>query len=330
MREALLATPEGASVRCGLCERRCAVAEKKFGWCGTHQNRGGLLYTTIYGQLSSVAADPIEKKPLYHFHPGSLVLTAGSWSCNFSCPWCQNWEISKARTSSSALVEPGEFVRWAQEAGCRGVAFSYNEPALSLEWALDVIPLARSAGLYSAFVTNGSMTAAALELLAGAGLDALNVDIKGTDPVVRHFCAFDPAAPWATCDRALALGIHLEITTLVIPGVNEDEAGLASIATRIANDLDPGIPWHVSAYHPAGDFPAPATPAATIERACQAGRKAGLEFVYAGNLAAGEADTLCAGCGKVLVRRLGYRVLRVAVKQGCCPRCLRPVRGVWS
>lgn len=330
MREALLATPEGASVRCGLCERRCAVTEGEFGWCGTHQNRGGQLYTTTYGRLSSVAADPVEKKPLYHFHPGSLVLTAGSWSCNLACPWCQNWEISKTRTASSPATEPREFVRWALEAGCRGIAFSYNEPALSLEWALDVIPLARRAGLYSVFVTNGSMTPEAFELLAGAGLDALNVDIKGTDPVVRHFCGIDPAAPWATCHRALARGIHLEITTLVIPGVNEDDAGLTSIAARIAGEFSPDVPWHVSAYHPAWHFLAPATPVATIERACRAGRNAGLEFVYTGNLASGDPDTLCPGCGKVLVRRLGYRVLRVAVKQGCCPRCLHPIRGVWS
>jgi pyruvate formate lyase activating enzyme len=330
MHEALLATPEGIGVRCGLCERRCAVAEGEFGWCGTRQNRGGHLFNDDYGRLSSVAADPIEKKPLYHFHPGTLVMTAGSWSCNFTCPWCQNWEISKTRGENSPETSPAEFVHWAQEAGCKGVAFSYNEPALSLEWALDVISMARGAGLYSAFVTNGSMTSEAFARLAAAGLDALNVDIKGSASAVRHYCGFDPAAPWATCRRTLAAGLHLEITTLVIPGVNEDDASLTGIANRIADELSRSVPWHLSAYHPAWHFPAPATPPATLERACRLGKDAGLEFVYTGNLAGTEPDTLCPGCGKILVRRLGYQLLRLAIRNGCCPRCERRIPGVWA
>jgi pyruvate formate lyase activating enzyme len=325
-----LAATEGAVVRCDVCERRCAIADGECGWCRTRKNFAGELKSLIYGRLSSVAADPIEKKPLYHFHPGTLVMTAGSWGCNFACPWCQNFSISKRVEEMPERVEADEFVRWALEAGCQGVAFSYNEPTLSREWAMDVIPAARRAGLYAVFVTNGSMTAESFELLAGAGLQALNVDIKGDSEALHRYCAFDPAVPWATCRRVRAAGLHLEVTTLVIPGVNGADRTLEALAQRIAGELGSDTPWHVSAYHPAWRFDAPATSPAMLDRAAEIGRDAGLSFVYTGNISGGETDTLCPGCGKVLVRRMGFRVLRVAVKDGGCPRCRRPIPGVWG
>jgi pyruvate formate lyase activating enzyme len=160
-----------------------------FGWCRTRQHSDGKLLTLIYGAVSSLAANPIEKKPFYHFHPGTFVLTAGSWSCNFGCPWCQNWDISKVRPPARGrYVSPEHFVQWTSEASCQGTSISFNEPMLSLEWSLDVFRLARSRGLYNTFVTNGYMTPESLSLLIDAGLDAMNVDIKGDADVGREYC----------------------------------------------------------------------------------------------------------------------------------------------
>lgn len=146
------------AVRCLTCERRCLIPEGQRGWCSTRENRGGTLHTLIYGAVSSLSCNPIEKKPLNHFHPGSVALTAGSWSCNFACPWCQNWHISKRPPSGGRFVAPDEFVRQAQARDCQGTSISFNEPTLSLEWSLDVFPLAHEAGLYNTYVTNGYMT----------------------------------------------------------------------------------------------------------------------------------------------------------------------------
>ena len=169
--QARLQEPAGDKVRCLTCERRCLLADGQVGWCRTRENRAGTLYTLIYGAVSSLSCNPIEKKPLYHFYPGSVALTAGSYSCNFACPWCQNWDISKQPPSDGEFIPPREFVARAQQRGCRGTSISFNEPTLSLEWSLELFPLAREAGLYNTFVTNGYMTTAALELLVEAGLD---------------------------------------------------------------------------------------------------------------------------------------------------------------
>ena len=330
MHRALLATTQGDTVHCGVCARQCELVEGGWGWCRTRRNVSGRLYTMTYGLVSSLGADPIEKKPLYHFHPGTYVFTAGSWSCNFQCPWCQNWGISKTVHLEGEFVEPADLIPRAQAHGCQGIAFSYNEPTLSFEWAMDVIPLARSEGLYAAFVTNGAMTSEALTHLARAGLEALNVDIKGDPATVLELCGVDGEAPWATCRRALELGLHLEITTLVIPGVNDSEDVLSEISLRIATDLRPSVPWHISAYRPEYRFEAPPTSRSTLERAWQQGKDAGLEFVYQGNVAGGRSDTLCPRCGMLLARRSGYHVAEISVENGGCPRCRAPISGVWA
>jgi pyruvate formate lyase activating enzyme len=179
------------TVRCLTCERRCELADGQVGWCRTRQNRGGRLYTLIYGAVSSLSCNPIEKKPLHHFYPGSVALTAGSWSCNLNCPWCQNYHISKAEPGGGRTVSPQEFVSTAIDLGCQGTSISFNEPTLSLEWSLEVFRLARARGLYNTFVTNGYMTADALDLLVEAGLDGMNVDVKGNSRAVRKYCGAD-------------------------------------------------------------------------------------------------------------------------------------------
>jgi pyruvate formate lyase activating enzyme len=299
------------------------------GWCRTRQNRNGTLYTLIYGLVSSLSANPIEKKPLYHFYPGSVALTAGTYSCNFACPWCQNWHISKAAPPVGALApgdryySPEQFVTLAHRRRCAGTSISFNEPALSLEWSLDVFRLARAGALDNTYVSNGYMTGKALRLLAEAGLDAMNVDLKGDAKVVRQQCGgIDVERVWRTCRLARELGIHLEITTLVIPGANDTEATLRRIACRIAADLGPEVPWHLTAYSPAYRYTAPPTPVETLERVWQIGRDEGLFFVYIGNVPGHHrSDTYCPRCSTTLIHRRGLSVRENILDRGCCPHC---------
>jgi len=329
--EARLQEPAGDKIRCLTCERRCELAAGQAGWCRTRENRAGTLYTLTYGAVSSLSCNPIEKKPLYHFYPGSVALTAGSWSCNFGCPWCQNWDISKQPPSGGEFISPEAFVARARARGCQGTSISFNEPTLSLEWSLAVFPLARAAGLYNTFVTNGYMTAQALELLVAAGLDAMNVDVKGDAQAVRRYCqGIDVEHVWRNCRLARALGVHVELTTLVIPGVNDADEVLRGIAERIVAELGAAAPWHVSGYRPAYRFTAPPTPVSTLERAWGVGKEAGLDFVYVGNVLGHRGEnTYCPACGATLIERWGLGVTDCHLEDGCCPGCGELVAGVW-
>jgi len=328
VRRARLQQPTDAAVRCLTCERQCVLAEGQTGWCRTRRNVDGSLYTLIYGAVSSLSANPIEKKPLYHFYPGSRALTAGSWSCNFACPWCQNWDISKSPPQGGRYISPEDFVRQTLAAGCQGTSISFNEPTLSLEWSLDIFPLARERSLYNTFVTNGYMTAEALDLLIAAGLDAMNVDIKGRGEAVKRYCQADVEKVWRNCRAAKAAGVWVEITTLVIPTVNDDDATLQSIARRIRDELGRETPWHVSGYYPAYRFTAPPTPVRTLERARAIGKEAGLDYVYVGNVLGHPGEnTYCPHCGRRLIARFGFTILSCDIAHGCCPDCGHPVAG---
>jgi pyruvate formate lyase activating enzyme len=304
------------------------------GWCQTRYNRGGTLFTKIYGSVSSLSVNPIEKKPLYHFYPGSQALTVGSWSCNFGCPWCQNWDISKRPLPLECrFLTPEAFIRQTLSLGCQGTSISFNEPTLSYEWALDVFPLAKERNLYNTFVTNGYMTAEALEALVKAGLDALNVDIKGDTPEVRRYCkGVDVHHVWDRCQLSRDLGLHLEITTLIIPGVNDDDETIEGMAERIVTQLGPETPWHLSGYHPAYRFTAPATPIKTLEHVWKITSEAGLKFVYLGNVPGHpKDDTFCPACKAILIQRQGMKVVNNRVKDGLCPFCGTALPGMgWN
>ncbi len=333
VRRSLLQEPVGGKVRCNVCERRCLLVAGGAGWCRTRENRKGCLVTLTYGAISSLDVNPIEKKPLYHFHPGTKVLTAGSWSCNFDCPWCQNWDISRARPPFNGnYLSPEDFVRLAKQTGCHGTSISFNEPILLLEWSLDVFRLARVCGLYNTFVTNGYMTPEALNLLIEAGLDAMNVDIKGNTAVVKQFCkGVDVEKVWANCRLGRSRGLHVEVTTLVIPGVNDSDESLLEIAERLVRDLGREVPWHVSGYFPSYKFTAPPTPVGTLERSWQIGTDAGLQFIYVGNIPGHRCDnTHCPACHAMLIERRGFRVRQTRVHHGCCAQCGQQVAGVWD
>lgn len=332
-RPALLQRAEGPRVVCLTCERRCRLVEGGTGWCRTRRNEGGILHTLIYGAVSSVSANPIEKKPLYHFFPGTYALTAGSWGCNFGCPWCQNWEISKKPPPvAGPFMSPTAFVDEVLRLGCQGTSISFNEPTLSLEWSLDVFRLARSRGLYNTFVTNGYMTPEALRLLVEAGLDGMNVDLKGrADAVRRHCKGIEVEKVWNTCRLAREIGLHMELTTLVIPGVNDDDPSLQEIAGRISSELGADVPWHITAYFPAYRFHAPPTSVETMERARAIGRGAGLRFVYLGNVPGHPSgNTVCPDCGALLIERWGLSVIRNRLRNGCCSACGRGIAGMWG
>jgi len=332
VRNSLLTKEIDGKIQCNVCERRCVLRPGAFGWCRTRENRAGRLITLIYGSVSALEANPIEKKPFYHFYPGTKALTAGSWSCNFGCPWCQNWDIAKvAPPATGDYVAPERFVELIKETGCQGTSISFNEPTLSLEWSLDVFRLARPRGLYNTYVTNGYMTPEALALLIEAGLEAMNVDIKGDAAGVKRFCkTVGVEKVWANCVCARSQGVHLEITTLVIPTVNDSDAVLRGIAERIVSDLGPEVPWHVSGYCPAYKFTVPATRVSTLEHARELGKAVGLQFVYIGNVPGHPCDnTYCPACGTILIRRLGFAVLQNKLRSGRCPKCNVPVAGVW-
>ncbi len=332
-RKALLQEIVNGKVRCKTCERRCEISPGDLGWCKTRRNRDGILVTETYGAVSSIAVNPIEKKPFYHFYPGTLNLTAGSWSCNFACPWCQNWDISKAVPPRlEDFLSPEQFMETACREKCSGISISFNEPTLSLEWSLDVFRLARRRGLYNTYVTNGYMTAEALSMLIDAGLDAMNVDVKGDASAVLKFCGgIDVEKIWARCRAARSRHVHVEITTLVIPGVNDTEATLGYIARRIVEEIGRDAPWHVTAYRPAYKFDAPATPVSTLERAYQIGKASGLEYVYTGNVPGHPHDnTYCPQCNSLLIRRFGFDVIQNRLRAGRCSTCACSISGVWG
>ncbi len=334
IRPALLQERTGRRIRCLTCERRCELIPGGLGWCQTRRHQDGRLVTLIYGAVSSLSANPIEKKPLYHFHPGTHALTSGSWSCNFGCPWCQNYHISKTAPGRgrSIGISPEEFITKAINLGCQGTSISFNEPTLSLEWSLDIFRLAHARGLYNTYVSNGYMTPEALKILVDAGLDAMNVDMKGDAEAVRRYCkGIDVEKVWRNCRLAREMGVHLEITTLVIPGVNDRDEVLGGIAERIVSELGPDIPWHVSGYYPAYRFTSPPTTTRTLERAWHIGKEAGLEFVYVGNVLGHRLEnTYCPDCEALLIERWGLSVASCQLDRGRCPRCGRKVAGVWT
>ncbi len=332
VRESLLQERVGNKTRCNVCARRCVIPSGGQGWCRTRENRAGTLLTLIYGDVSSQAANPIEKKPLFHFYPGSWCYTVGSWSCNFGCPWCQNWDISKVTSDGGEFISPRRMIELTERSGCAGTSISFNEPTLSLEWSLEVFRLAKARGFYNTFVTNGSLTPEALDLLITAGLDAMNVDIKGDFAGVRKYCkGVDVNHVWAACRLARMRRVHVEITTLVVPTVNDASDVLYGIAARIAGELGPEVPWHVSGYYPAYQFAVPPTSIRTLERAWHIGREAGLEFVYVGNVPGHRYDnTYCPQCSMLLIERRGFEVVSNHLQQGRCPWCQRSIAGVWG
>ncbi len=321
---------EDGAVDCHLCAHRCRVADGKRGFCRVRENRSGTLYSLVYGRLIARHMDPIEKKPLYHFLPGTGSYSIATPGCNFRCSFCQNWRISQTDVAQSfeplGCVEPEEVVEDAVRQGARSIAYTYTEPTIFMEYALDCAGLARERGLRNVFVTNGYQTPEAVEGMAGL-IDAANVDLKAfTDEFYRDMCRAHLQPVVDAISNMHQAGIHVEVTTLVVPGQNDDDEQLGGIAEFIAG-VSPDIPWHISRFHPDyRETGIPPTPMATMERAAEYGREAGLNYVYMGNVLTAEGqNTRCPDCGRVLVRRTGFARAGMDLSESRCPKCGREV-----
>ena len=291
--------------------------------------------TKVRNRLVSAGADPIEKKPLFHFLPGSVAFSVATMGCNFRCRFCQNWRISQhprdAGSTGGRHVPPEEAVAAALDSGAASIAYTYTEPTIFFETCEDVGILARERGLRNVFVTNGYMTPEAVRR-AAAFLDAANVDLKGFDDARhRRTCGAALKGVLEGLDALLEAGVWVEVTTLVVPGFNDSDAELGAIARHLAG-LGRDIPWHVSRFHPdyrLGDVPP--TPSRTIERACALGREAGLRYVYPGNLPGHDGEsTRCPGCATMVLERSGFRLVRASLREGRCAACGTAVAGVFG
>jgi pyruvate formate lyase activating enzyme len=318
-----------ARVQCHTCQWHCRINPGKLGACGMYRNEGGTLYNLNYGQVSSLAADPIEKKPLFHFYPGSLCFSLGTIGCNFRCRHCQNWEIStadgEAFQKTCRELSPEASVKLARRSDCRGMAWTYNEPTIWFEHTLESAQLAKEAGLYTAYVTNGYASPAALDTI-GPYLDAWRVDIKGFSDEFYKDIAGVPR--WdeileVTLRARHQWNMHVEVVTNIIPTMNDDNEQLEGIARWMAAELGELTPWHVTRFQPHHNLRhLPPTPVTTIDKACDIGREAGLKFVYAGNVPGHESEsTRCYNCGSLVVRRLGYITELVNLNGSTCQVC---------
>jgi len=325
LREAMFWAPaKGQAVQCSLCAHRCIIQPGKTGICGVRKNESGKLAATTYAKVSSVGPDPIEKKPLNHFLPGTSVLSLGSVGCNFRCDFCQNWSISQEYTTRGLRdIQPEELPRMAAGYNCKSISWTYNEPTIWYEYTLDGAKLAKANGLGTSYVTNGYITEEALRELA-PHLDAMNIDVKAfTEEFYQRRSKARLQPVLDTCELAVKLDIHIEITYLVIPGQNDDPGEMKSFCRWAADALGPGTPIHFSRFHPDYNFRlAKSTPMETLKAAHRTAKDAGLRFVYLGNVPhCDEENTYCPECGHLEMERYGLRLVNDRTKDGKCSQC---------
>lgn len=336
MKEAMLyEKQDDRTVRCRLCAHGCVIKPGKRGICGVRENQAGRLVSLVYGRTISANGDPIEKKPLFHFQPGSISMSIATVGCNFKCRHCQNSDISQMPVDRGQIMgtdmAPSEVVRKAKNLGASSISYTYTEPTIYFEYALETAMLATEAGLKNVFVTNGYMTEAALKTIGGH-LSAANVDLKSfRDDFYRKVCGARLEPVKETIGRMKEAGVWVEVTTLLIPGYNDDSGELEELAGWLAG-VGPDIPWHISRFHPTYKLTdAPSTPASAIHRAREIGLKAGLHYVYSGNIWGDTGEkTYCHNCGNLLLDRVGFTVTRNALQEGACPDCSTPAAGVWN
>ena len=313
-------------VACHLCPQECRIAPGKTGFCGVRRNIDGVLYAATYGQVAAAQMDPIEKKPLYHFKPGSSILSIGANGCNLRCDWCQNWHLSEGRASAQALT-PGQVVALAQQHDSAGIAYTYNEPLISYEFLLDCARLASDAGLANVLVTNGFINPEPLAELLPV-VDAMNIDLKAIeDDVYKRHCKgrLDPVQHTI---REANKACHVEVTNLVVTGVNDSRAQIAALVDFVAS-VDKTMPLHFSRYHPQFKFSAPSTPERTLRMAYEIANEK-LDYVFLGNIALrGTSDTACPSCGHTLIERSGYQTVVSGIDDGACAVCGFKPRIVW-
>lgn len=320
-------------LQCYLCRHECIISEGKTGICAVRENREGTLYSLVYGKVISINVDPVEKKPLYHFLPGTDTYSFACPGCNFRCEHCQNYEISQMPRESQKIMgeefSPREIVNDALAMGCKSISYTYTEPTIFFEYAYEIAKLAKKEGLKNIFVTNGYINEEPLRTIAPY-LDAANIDLKGfTEEFYRKICGARLEPVLESIKLHKELGIWIEITTLIIPDLNDSEEELRQ-AARFIKSVGEEIPWHVTAFYPTYKLTRkPPTPIETLRKARKIGLEEGLKYVYEGNVP-GESggNTYCYNCGEMLIRRYGFSVLENKIKISKCPRCGAKIDGV--
>ena len=322
-------------VRCYLCPHRCEISPGKRGICGVRENRGGMLYTLVYEKVVSWAVDPIEKKPLYHFYPGEDAFSIATVGCNFHCLHCQNYSISQFSKGREDIpgedISPEEIINLAKQKKTKIIAYTYTEPTIFFEYAYDTCRLAKKEGIKNVFVTNGYIEEEPLRKIAPY-MDAANVDLKSIkEEFYRKICGAHLNPVLETLKLMKELGIWVEVTTLIIPTLNDSKEEQKQIANFIAT-LGEDTPWHISRFYPAYRLTnIPATPAKTLHQARRIGLEAGLKYVYVGNVPGDEGEnTYCPNCGRIIINRSGYWIGKTKIKQGKCEYCGFPIEGVWK
>ena len=323
-------------VSCNLCSHRCKnIGTSQRGLCGVRENIDGKLFSLVYARLVARSVDPIEKKPLFHFLPGSLSYSISTVGCNFRCANCQNFDISQMPRERKVILgretPPEAVVLAAKQNGCKSIAYTYTEPTIFFEYALDVAKLAKKEGLKNVFVTNGYITEEPLREIAPY-LDASNIDLKSFSDDFYHKTCGARLQPVLDCIKLhKKLGIWVELTTLVIPTLNDSEQELQQIAAFIKDEVGPETPWHVSGFHPMYKLlDVASTPVETLQKARQIGLETGLKYVYVGNVPGENGEcTFCPNCGKNLIHRIGYRIIENRIDASRCPFCGAVIDGVF-
>jgi len=335
MQAYLYETVENKKVKCNLCHHRCLIKNGKTGICCVRYNQEGILKSLVYGKLIASHVDPVEKKPVFHLLPGSLSYSIATAGCNFKCLFCQNSEIAQMPSDNNGLIlgdyyKPEDIVNNALSAGCKSISYTYTEPTVYFEFAYDVAKLAHKKGLKNIFVTNGYMTLQALEMIAPY-LDAANVDLKAfNDNFYKKYCSAKIEHVKQTLKAMKSLDILVEVTTLIIPGLNDDTKELEKLAGFLLNSLGENTPWHISRFHPTYRLKdRPQTPVKTLVKARETGLKTGLKYVYTGNIPGDEGEnTFCQKCGKILISRWGFTVRKNLIENSQCPYCSAGVEGI--
>ncbi|MCK9615441.1 MAG: AmmeMemoRadiSam system radical SAM enzyme [Candidatus Omnitrophica bacterium] len=335
MKEALFYTKnKDNTVDCFLCNHHCRINDEAYGICNVRINKKGTLYSLSYGKVVAANIDPIEKKPLYHFLPGSKSYSIACVGCNFKCGFCQNWQISQAKIAQELnlfeyRLSPQAIVEQTLSNNCPSISYTYTEPTIYFEFAYEVAKLAKEKGLFNIFVTNGYMSKESLEHIKPV-LSAANVDLKAfSEDFYRKICQASLKPVLENIILMKKLGLWIEITTLIIPGKNDGKIELKQIAEFIAS-VDKNIPWHLSRFHPDFEFNKIAvTPSESLLLAYDIAKKSGLKYVYIGNADTDYENTTCPACGKVLIARKGFFVESKNIKQGRCEYCKEQIEGIW-